>query len=447
MHATHDIETEMQAIGYMLVDSRCHAIGKSRLRPMDFFDDLNREAFRLLFQMNGRPEDMAAIKSIVDPLRIAMIQFGLSDTVEHRIAEIINQVAHWIRTDTILGYMAYAIGNLHRLTRSRKALELASLMTIDPSNRESQLEIQEQLAELDNRASAEQIEYFDKALVEAIDDLDSTDDHLGYGTGLAKVDENLGGLHRGEMCVLAGLSGKGKTAFALNVAAHNASKGRVVVYVALEMTTQTLTKRVLSSQAQVNLKKIFQGRRYMNDAERKALVESQNLISSWPLAIRNRSLLMSDIERDCQAVADDRGRIDLIIVDYLQLIRSRNKNASLHEQTVDSCLGCLGLAKRFDAHVLLLSQLNREAAKDSVPRRHQLRNSGTIEQDADQILLIYPMPEEEAGNQGVQLSAGEEWVTIDVAKNRRGPEELFRAIWKPATQTFSESPSSQEWEY
>lgn len=444
---TCDVLTEKQAIGYMLVDSRCHAIGKSRLRPMDFFDDFNREAFRVLCQMTGRPEDLAAVKAIIEPLREAVRQYGQANDVESRIAEMLHEVAHWIRTNTILDYMAHAVGVIHELTRSRKALELASVMANFPGDRESQKEVQKQLDDLDSRASAAEIEYFDKVLIQAIDEIDSTESHAGYGTGLPVFDENIGGLHRGEMSVLAGLTGAGKSAFALNVMSHNASKGRVVVYFALEMTTMTLAKRWMSSQGSVDLKRIFQGRKHLSDAEKKSLIESVNVGSPFSIAIRNHSFSMSEIERDCQAVADDKGKIDIIIVDYLQLIRGRNKNASLHEQTAESCLACVHLAKRYDAHLMLISQFNREAAKDTVPKRHQLRNSGTIEQDADQIILIYPMPEDDQARQGVKLSDGEEWRTLHVAKNRRGPEERFRAVWKASTQTFSEVPTATEWEY
>lgn len=263
-------------------------------------------------------------------------------------------------------------------------------------------------------------------------------------TGNRDLDDLLdGGLRRGELIIVAGRPGHGKTAFAMGLASDAAEAGARVGVVSLEMKHDELSDRILSRATGLPLGLIRSGR----VDEREDVVEWREVIRGWDLRIADPTGV------DVTAIATQARRwsargLDLLVIDYLQMVR--HGRADRHDLAVGrTATACKELARSLQIPVVLLSQLNREVekrrtgkAKDtddgqlvdwwetvSLPRASDLRDSGQIEQDAD--LIVFPVRASEFGHES-QQQAG-----IVVAKNRNGRTGVVPALWDGATASYS----------
>lgn len=246
----------------------------------------------------------------------------------------------------------------------------------------------------------------------------------GLATGFTVFDQMTDGLHAGEMIVVAARPSMGKTALAMNIVEHVAldlEDPKAVGVFSLEMSTQQLVQRMLCSRARVNMKKIRAGMlaRHENHKLTEAasqLSESRILIDDTPglniLELRAKARRMRD-----------RHRIELLAVDYLQLLRSSTRRAQENRQIEISEIssGLKALAKELEIPVIVLAQLNRqpEQREGGRPRISDLRESGSIEQDADVVgLLVRPEVYEDDEDARQELSGQAELI---IAKQRNGP--------------------------
>jgi replicative DNA helicase len=254
----------------------------------------------------------------------------------------------------------------------------------------------------------------------------------GVSTGFAEFDRMTDGLHDGEMIVIAARPSMGKTALAMNIAEHVAINGVVagvspakpglpVAVFSLEMSTQQLVQRMLCSRARVNLQKVRDG--FLAERDFPAITAAASKLAESQIFIDDTAAL-SVLElrakaRRLKAQHD----IKLIVVDYLQLLRSTTRRAQDNRQLEISEIssGLKALAKELRIPVLVLAQLNRqpEARSGGKPRLSDLRESGSIEQDADLVgLLVRPEIYEEDEDARAE-KAGE--AELIIAKQRNGP--------------------------
>jgi len=244
----------------------------------------------------------------------------------------------------------------------------------------------------------------------------------GISTGFTELDRMTNGLHEAEMIVIAARPSMGKTALAMNIAEHVAISSKLPVAVfSLEMSSQQLVQRLLCSRARVNLQKVREGFLAERDfpsltAAASKLAEAQIYIDDTPglsiLELRAKA-------RRLKAQKD----IQLIVVDYLQLLKSTTRRAQDNRQLEISEIssGIKGLAKELKLPIIVLAQLNRqpEARSGGKPRLSDLRESGSIEQDADLVgLLVRPEVYEEDEEARAE-KAGE--AELIIAKQRNGP--------------------------
>ena len=242
---------------------------------------------------------------------------------------------------------------------------------------------------------------------------------VGLATGFADLDEMTSGLQRGDLIVIAGRPSMGKTAFAMNLAANVAlrTEERAVVAVfSLEMSAQQIAQRLLASEARVDMKLMRTGRFSRDDWQKLALAVS---------ALGEARLFIDDapdtgvleVRTKCRRLKHEQGRLDLVVIDYLQLMRGRADAERRELEISEITRGLKGLAKELDVPVVALSQLNRsvEQRADKRPIMADLRESGAIEQDADVIMFLYreevyqPKPE------------NENLAEVIIAKQRNGP--------------------------
>ena len=221
---------------------------------------------------------------------------------------------------------------------------------------------------------------------------------VGVPTGLTDLDEKLGGLHKSDLVILAGRPGMGKTALATNIAYHAAQKlmsrqeKSSIAFFSLEMSSEQLSTRILSEQARIKSDDIRRGK--VTEDEINRYIETSRNIYNLPLYIdETPAITISTLCNRARRIKRLFG-LSLIVVDYIQLMRSpgQNNRAENRVQEVSEITqGLKALAKELKVPVLALSQLSRavESRDDKKPQLSDLRESGSIEQDADVVMFVY----------------------------------------------------------
>ena len=270
----------------------------------------------------------------------------------------------------------------------------------------------------------------------------------GLSTGFADLDKMTDGLHGGEMVIVAARPSMGKTSLAMNVAEHVALNLNLPVCVfSLEMSASSLILRMLCSLARVNMRNIRDG--FMSEADFPKLMTASSQLAAAKLLIDDTAgLSILQLRARARRLHQQHG-IKLFVIDYLQLLNSTARRAQENRQQeiADISSGLKALAKELNVPVMVLSQLNRELEKDKnrKPRLSDLRESGSIEQDADLVGLLYkpdagddedgPAPDE---NDGVA-------VNFLIAKQRNGPTgDVSLTFLKPYTRFESRSKFNDE---
>jgi replicative DNA helicase len=252
--------------------------------------------------------------------------------------------------------------------------------------------------------------------------LDPSKAPRGLSTGFLKLDEMTTGLQKGDLIVLAGRPSMGKTALALNVAWHVARKPRrKVVIFSLEMSKEAISTRLVTTAARVDQHKFRVG--YLSAEERRRLLEATGQFRDSGIRFDDHAVLVLDIHSKCRRMKAAEG-LDLVIIDYLQLIQSQGKTQNRNQEISQMSRALKLMAKDLDVPVVVLSQLSRACEVrpgDHRPQLSDLRDSGSIEQDADVVMFIYR--EEVYRPDREDLKGAAELI---LAKQRNGPVGKIR---------------------
>jgi len=269
----------------------------------------------------------------------------------------------------------------------------------------------------------------------------------GLGTGFRDLDKMTTGLHAGEMIVIAARPSVGKTSLAMNIAEHVALDQRLPVGVfSLEMTAESLVLRMMCSRSRVNLRNVREG--FLAERDFPKLTSTAGELAKAPLFIDDSSgLSILQMRAKARRMHQQHG-IKLFVVDYLQLLHSSSRRAENRQQEfADISNGIKALAKELSVPIIVLSQLNREVEKEKgrTPRLSDLRESGSIEQDADLVGLLYRPSkgesEEDDGTPSDSIS-----VNLLIAKQRNGPagEDVLLTFFKTFTRFESASRVAED---
>ncbi len=241
----------------------------------------------------------------------------------------------------------------------------------------------------------------------------------GTPTGYKDLDEITSGLQPSDLLIIAGRPSMGKTAFAMNLARNAAMEpedAKAVAVFSLEMSVQQIALRMLASEARVNMKLLRTGR--FTAADWSKLANASGSLAESPIYVDDTpAISVLELRSKCRRLKKETGGLDLVIIDYLQLMSGRS-DAERREQEISEITRSLkGLAKELNVPVIALSQLNRslESRADKRPMMSDLRESGAIEQDADVIMFIY---RDEVYNKKPE---NEGLAEVIIAKQRNGP--------------------------
>jgi replicative DNA helicase len=282
----------------------------------------------------------------------------------------------------------------------------------------------------------------DKA-IKLIENFQNRKGHLqGLPTGFHKLDELTAGWKPGEMIVLAARPGQGKTALALTFARHALDQrydeaadawrkpGYAVGMFSLEMTNEQLMLRLLASYGSESLQHIRAGQLDEHAMQKLRMVAGD--MREWPLYLDDSSFLTINQLRGKARRMKDRYKIELLVIDYLQLLRSDSAQAKDNRQNevAEISRGIKALAKELEIPIIILAQLNRRSEEGKTePALHNLRESGAIEQDADVVLLLH-RPEAEKDEDGNEKQAGLIIpYSLNIAKQRNGPTDRLDILF------------------
>ena len=268
-----------------------------------------------------------------------------------------------------------------------------------------------------------------------LDHLHKTKDELrGVPTGFAELDSKLNGFQKSDLIILAARPSMGKTSLALDIARKTAVKHKIPVAIfSLEMSSQQLVDRMLSAESQVDSWKIRTGHNLSVDQDFKAIGEAIGRLSDAPIFIDdqpgNNILKMRAVAR---RLKNEKG-LGLIVVDYLQLMLPTNTNRNndnLVQQTTEISRSLKNLARELEVPVLALSQLSRAVEqRGGKPRLSDLRDSGSIEQDADVVMFIHREADQDMGGRKQEAE-------ILIEKHRNGPTGIAKLFFDAKKTTF-----------
>lgn len=258
----------------------------------------------------------------------------------------------------------------------------------------------------------------------------SGDSITGLKTGFTEMDLKLSGLQPADMIVLAARPSVGKTAFALNIAANAAIReGKCVLLFSLEMAKEQLVQRLLCMVGEVDSDRLRKG--FLADAEFTKVQKAAGMLDRARIYI-DESAGLTPLELRSKARRQSaQDKLDLIIIDYMQLMHSSSRNENRQTEISEISRSIKGLARELSVPVMTLSQLSREAEKDDkgTPKLSHLRESGAIEQDADVVIILSRPPASERENR-------ENIIIANIAKQRNGPTGRFDLLFQANKQRF-----------
>jgi replicative DNA helicase len=299
-------------------------------------------------------------------------------------------------------------------------------------------------------ASVDTVKKISEPILRALENLEAVQKRVQQGlspitgvpTGVQSLDKNTLGLQPGTMIVLAARPSVGKTAFALNIATHAATRAnKKVAYFSLEMPSDQLALRMLASEGKLDWRRLSQGQLSRHDWDRLA-TQADRLGGANLWLDDNFVLTPVELRSKCRKLKRENGGLDLVMVDYLQLMHapSDRGNQSREQEIATISRSLKSLSKELECPVVALSQLNRsvEKRKGEPPMLSDLRESGSIEQDADIVMFLHRNEEDNKDVQTGNSASDTIPVQLIVAKQRQGPTCTIDLVFFKTTTFFAE---------
>ena len=434
----HSLEAEQSVLGSILIDSRCIAEVIGILRPDDFFLQQNKDIYETVYTMFNFSETIDPV-TVLEKLK----QRGLGSD---KTASYLMQLMEITPTAANVAQYANIVKGKAMMRGLALAAEDIRETVYDGTGTPSEImeNAEKKIYALRNGATGDNLEHIGTIMVGVFDRLDelsrSDNDFPGLSTGLRDLDKKINGLNKSDLMILAARPAMGKTSLALNIALAVAKKsGKTVAIFSLEMSKEQLATRLLSNESFVDNTKLTTGKLTEEDWG-KIGVASAALSQTEIMVDDNPSISVAEMSAKCRRLEN----LGLVVIDYLQLMTSAgmgqsSNNANRVQVVSDISRALKIMAKELNVPVICLSQLSRanESRQDKRPMLSDLRESGAIEQDADEVMFIhredYYNPDTEKKN----------IAELIVAKNRHGEVGTVETQWLPQFTTFAD----REWKH
>ena len=394
-----NLEAEQALLGSILVNNDIIDEVSNFVNANIFYDPAHVKIYEVIENLNSKG-------MIANP--ITLKNFFEKDNM----LEDVGGTEYLVKLTRFSGSVKQAIDYakiIHEMYLRRELIQISDKLNADTLNTTSQQQNAENIIEETERSLFKLAERgsfsqsfipFTKALDQSIEmatmAMQNDQGLVGVPTGLSDLDKKLGGLHKSDLVILAGRPSMGKTALATNIAYHAAQnilkrqEKSSIAFFSLEMSSEQLSTRILSEQARIKSDDIRRGK--VTEEEINRYIETSRNIYNLPLFIdETPAITIATLSNRARRIKRLSG-LSLIVVDYIQLMRSNNnKNDNRVQEISEITQGLKALAKELAVPVLALSQLSRavEQRDDKQPQLADLRESGSIEQDADVVMFVY----------------------------------------------------------
>jgi len=429
----HSIEAEQAVIGAMLMDRDAILTSSEIISGEDFYQTAYGVVFEAVVEIynEGKPVDLITLQERLKekdvPAEISSLEF---------VRDLVTAVP----TSANVKYYAEIVAEKAMLRRLIKLNdEISNMCYLGKEPMEAVLEITEkkvfELVQKRNTGDFVPIKDVVLNTLEKIEMASKTSGSVtGIPTGFLDLDYKMSGLQPSDLILVAARPSMGKTAFVLNIAQHVAFKAKKAVAIfSLEMSKEQLVNRLFSLEAQVDSQSLRTGN--LKDEDWEKLIESAGIIGRSKLIIDDTpGISISELRSKCRKFKLEHG-LDLIIIDYLQLMTGRvgGRSESRQQEISEISRALKGLARELNVPVIALSQLSRavEQRPDHRPMLSDLRESGAIEQDADVVMFIY---RDDYYNKDTEMKNVAE---IIIAKQRNGSIGTINLTWLPNYTKFA----------
>ena len=431
----YSLEAEQSVLGAAFLSKEALQKICDAFTEEDFYLDSHKKIFNVLRDLNseGIPVDITIVTDRLESSK----ELSSIGNIEY-LVEIANFVPSAANVD-------YYINIVHEKSIRRKLIDAANEInnvsyTADSPVNEILDEAEAKIFNVVQKRKTSEFRNIQDVVFKTQSDLEklseNKNDITGLSTGFYEFDKVTSGLHENELIILAARPGMGKTAFALNIATNVArnTKKNVAIF-NFEMSAEQLVTRMFSSLGQINFGKFRNGN--FDNEDWKRLSEGVSILADTNIKIDDTAgCTISDIRSKCRRLASSNEGLALVVIDYLQLINGSSKNANNRQQEVSEISrGLKMMAMELHVPVIALAQLSRavEGRPDKRPLMSDLRESGSIEQDADMVGFLYrdDYYNRETMNNDVSVS---EFI---IGKNRSGPTKTIEFIFKGSTMTFA----------
>ncbi len=438
----HNLEAEQGVLGALLIDRDAITRVADIVRAEDFYRDSNGQIFAAMLELYEQHEPIDLV-SLTDKLTSA----GVLERVGGQSA--LAALTEAVPTSANVVSYARIVQNKATLRRLQQAAgKIAELGGQEDQDLQRLLDqAEQQLFNVSQNYLKQQFVPIRSVLAEAFERIDELHREggkiRGLPTGYADLDNLLAGLQKSDLIILAARPSVGKTSFALDITRYAAVQLKAPVGIfSLEMSKEQLVDRLLCSQAEVDLWKMRTGRLSdrAEDDDFPRIGHAMGVLAEAPLFIDDSaSASVLEIRTKARRLKAEHGSLGLLVVDYLQLIESRSSNSDNRVQEVaEITRGLKALARELQVPVLALSQLSRavEMTKPAIPKLAHLRESGSIEQDADVVMFIY-RKSADRNYRPEDISPEERHIAeLHIAKHRNGPTGMVKLFFDEQRVSF-----------
>lgn len=439
----HNHEAEQAVIGAIFLDSSTLITASEILRPDDFYRSAHQKIFETLIRLSdqGKGIDVVTVTEELSSKKELENVGGVAYIME---------LSNAVPTAANVGHYAKIVEEKALL---RRLIHVATKIVEDGYTREDEVEsllgeAERKVMEVANRKNVSDFRHIKDVLVNTFDNIEQlqhrTGDVTGVPTGFVALDKLTAGFQRNDLIIVAARPSVGKTAFALNVAQNVAVRANENVAIfSLEMGAEQLIMRMLCAEGNIDAQNLRTGALTPEDWN-KLMIAMGTLSDAGIFIDDTPGVRISEIRAKCRRLANEQGGLGMILIDYLQLIQGNGKAGESRQQEVSEISRSLkALARELKVPVIALSQLSRgvEQRQDKRPMMSDLRESGSIEQDADIVAFLYREDyydkSEDAVDKGI--------IEIIVAKQRNGPTDTVKLMFKKEYNKFINIDQSAEY--
>lgn len=436
-----DIEAEQAVLGAIFLDAEALVEAMAQIEPQDFYRRAHQIIFRSMIALNDRNEniDIITLKSQIESENTLEDVGGISYLTElSQVTPTASGVAHYAKIVKDKSTLRELIQAATKIVKEGYSQE-GSVEEIVEAAEKGILNVSEKRNSTGFQAIADVL----NSTMENIDRLSQqNEDITGLPTGYPELDKMTAGLQPEELIILAARPAVGKTAFALNIAQNIGTRtDRSVAIFSLEMGAESLVNRMLCAEGTIEAGHLRTGQ--LTEQEWHNLIMAMGSLSNTSIFIDDTpGIKVSEIRARCRRLAQEKGNLGLILIDYLQLIEGSGRE-SRQQEVSEISRQLKKLAKELKVPVIALSQLSRsvEQRQDKRPVLSDIRESGSIEQDADIVAFLYR--EDYYQRQGTEEDKNEEEQAVDdvieviIEKNRSGARGTVELLFKKEYNKFA----------